>query len=439
MSEPFTPEQIPGGRRTFHRFMSFNVIAFSILTGNVISVFALKLDVSNTYIGLLQSFVHLSMVFILVGRLMMQTMSSVRVFAIGWFMRYVFASLLLVIPWLVDRTGNPALATAAILVATAGFHIFRGIGVAGQVPIVAGLAMGADRGQFLSVNSILANAIALAGGLGIALLLGADAPLSRFVATFAVAILCGFVSVIFVVRMPEPLSGPDQSFGAFVRDVRAVGSRPRVARLLVYVAGFGLGTSAIMAFLVVIAKRVFLMPDNFSVFLVAVGNLGAVVAGVINRRLVDDVGGKPLIVFYQSIALALSLSVALFLPLVSDGARLAMMVLFFAGAAVQGGTFVTTQTYFFGALPGETQRNLGMLYSLVTGAAGAIGAYLAGPLLDAVEARAGTVVAFQVLYGSIAVVAAAALLVAISLPPDGRERVRRGFKGMLRSLRRLFR
>ena len=106
MSTLYTEDQIADGRRTFHRFMSLNVIAFSVLTGNVISVFAIKLDVSNSYIGLLQSFVHLSMVFVLLGRLLMQYMSSVRVFAIGWTIRYVAASLLLVIPFVVSRSGG---------------------------------------------------------------------------------------------------------------------------------------------------------------------------------------------------------------------------------------------------------------------------------------------------------------------------------------------
>ena len=148
MTPLFTREEIESGRRTFHRFMGFNVLAFSILTGNVISVFALKLGVSNAYIGLLQSFMHLSMVFILAGRLLMQSMRSVTVFAFGWFARYFFAALLLVIPLVVGRPDGTAIATVIVLVAAAGFHIFRGIGVAGQVAIVAGTSKESGRFAF---------------------------------------------------------------------------------------------------------------------------------------------------------------------------------------------------------------------------------------------------------------------------------------------------
>ena len=419
--------------------MSFNVIAFSILTGNLISVFALKLNVSNTYIGLLQSFMHLSMVFILIGRILMQRMRSTSVFALGWFLRYVFASFLLIIPWVVRVSGRPALATIAILVATAGFHIFRGIGVAGQVPVVAGLSAGPDRGGFLSVNAILANAIALGGGVAIAITLGEDAPLSRFVVVFGLAIASGFVSVLFVRKLPEPRGAGDASFAAFLRDVTQVGANRRVVRLLLYLTAFGLGTSALMAFLVVLAKRVFELPDNFSILLVAIGNLGAILTGVMNRRLVDDVGAKPLIGLYQATTVVAALAVAVLLPLVSGSGSVLMMLLFFFGAAARSGVFTSTQAYFYGSLPADTHRNLGMLYSLVTGAAGAVGSYLAGPLLDLVADRQGNTVAFQVLYGLIAVIAVAGLIVAASLPPDGRERVRRGWRGIIRTVRRWFR
>lgn len=424
MSTLFTPLQITEGRRTFHRFMGFNVFAFSILTGNVISVFALKLDVSNTYIGLLQSFLHLSMAFLLVGRLLMQRMSSVAVFTFGWLTRYLFASLLLLIPLVAAGPDGTAISGAIILVAVGGFHIFRGVGVAGQIPIVAGLASGGDRGRFLAVNSILANTIALAGGLAIAALLGPDAPLGYFVACFGVAIAFGFLSVIQIRKLPEPRVDTVASMASFFADVGSVARDVALRRFLRYLAGFALSTSALVAFLVVLSKRVFLLPDNFTVLLVAIGNMGAVVSGLINRRLVDASGSKPLIVGFQALGMLAALGVALSTGAVA-GRHAIMVAAFFVAAGVQSGLFVSSQSYYYGLYPEQKHRNLGLLYSLVSGTAGAVGAYLGGLLLDLLALHVDLPSAFRLLFLAIALVALVALLMSLRLVPDRRPSRRR--------------
>ena len=429
MTPLFTREEVESGRRTFHRFMGFNVLAFSILTGNVISVFALKLGVSNSYIGLLQSFMHLSMVFIVVGRVLMQSMRSVTVFALGWFARYFFAALLLVIPFVVGRADGPAIATAIVLVAAGGFHIFRGIGVAGQVAIVAGLASGSDRGRFLSVNSILANTIALAGGLAIAALLGADAPVGRFTAAFGFAILCGFASVAQIRRLPEPNVTERADFASFLADVRSVVHDEPVKRFLLYLCAFAFGSSILIAFLVVLSKRVYGLPDNFTVLLVAIGNLGAIVAGVLNRRLVDTSGGRPLIVFYVALMLAVSLAMASATG-IARATGLVMAAGFFLAMAAQNGVLVSSQSYYFGLYGEQKHRNLGLLFSLVMGSFGAVGSYSGGVVLDALETGMDLSLAFRWLFVAIAAIGAVTLVLSLRLVPN-RARPRRRVREFL--------
>ena len=448
MTTLFTPEEVRAGRRRFHIFMSFNVLAFSILTGNVISVFALKLGVNNAYIGLLQSFVHMAMAFLLAGRLLMQVFSSVRVFAVGWLLRYLFASLLLVIPFVLGRPDSARIAGTLVLIAMGGFHIFRGVGLAGQAPIVGGLASGSDRGHFLSVNSVLANAIALAGGVLIALLLGRDAPLSLFVLFFAFAILFGYLSVVQVWKLPEPRRATDATFGGFLGDVRSALADRRLRRFLVYLCFFALATSVLTAFLVVVSKRVFGLPDNFTVFLVAIGNLGAVVAGLVNRRLIDRLGPKPLIVFYQVAALAVAVFVAISVTRVpaasapagaADAAAVVVtLIAFFVASAAQSGLYVSGLAYYYSLYPEQKHANLALLYSLVNGLVGAVAAYSGGVILDALQQTLALSAAFRVLFLSIAAVTFVALVLAWSLPLEGQRqsRIRRRIRAFLISARR---
>ena len=437
MSTLFTPEEIVAGRRRFHIFMSFNVLAFSILTGNVISVFALELGVNNTYIGLLQSFMHLSMVFLIVGRVMMQRVSYVRVFAVGWLIRYVFASLLLLIPLVLGRDDVARIAGVIILVAMGGFHVFRGIGVAGQVPIVGGLASGSDRGRFLSVNSVLANGIALIGGLVIALLLGRDAPLQRFIYFFGFAILSGYVSVFQVWKLPEPRRSAESTFGSFLSDIRSVASDVRLRRFLTYLVFVALSMSVSAAFLVVISKRVFGLPDNFTVLLVAIGNFGAVVSGLLNRRLIDRLGPKPLVVFYQLTALAVTLFIVAAVTRVTGSGLAIMVVAFFFSAAAQSGLFVAGQAYYFSLYAEQKHANLGLLYSLVNGVVGTVASYSGGVLLDAFEARFALPDAIRRLFLILAAVTTVALVLAWSLPLEGQRqsRLRRRLRALLIALR----
>lgn len=435
MSSVFTNEQIQDGRRTFHRFMSFNVIAFSILTGNVISVFALTLDVSNSYIGLLQSFTHLSMAFVLVGRILMQRVTAVQLFAGGWFLRYVFAALLLVIPLVVSLPNGRAVAAAILLAASGGFHIFRGIGVAGQVPIVASLASGADRGRFLSINSILANSIALAGGLTIAALLGPEAPMWRYMACFAVAIACGFASVTQVRRLPEPAVHAAARPDAFFEDVRGAVRDARLRRFLAYLAVYALTAGALIAFLVVLAKRIFQLPDNYTVLLVAIGNLGAVASGLVNRRLVDEAGAKPLLIVFQITITAVALVIAVVMRGAAPFAHLFMALAFFLALAGHSGILVSGQAYYYGLYPEEKHRNLGLLFNLVVGGMGALGSYFAGLLLDGLTVRFSADVAFRGLFIAIAAMSLVAGLLAVRLASDQR-RPRRSLSRLLQTVLR---
>ena len=275
----------------------------------------------------------------------------------------------------------------------------------------------------------------------IALLLGRDAPLSRFVLFFAFAILFGYLSVIQVWRLPEPRRAADATFGGFLVDVRSALADRRLRRFLVYLCFFALTTSVLTAFLVVLSKRVFGLPDNFTVFLVAIGNLGAVGAGLVNRRLIDRLGPKPMIVFYQVAALAVAVFVAVSVTRVrgeGTAAVVVTLVAFFVASAAQSGLYVSGLSYYYSLYPEHKHANLALLYSLVNGLVGTVAAYSGGVVLDALEQRLAIPASFRVLFLSIAAVTFVALVLATALPLEGQRqsRIRRRFRAFLVSARR---
>jgi hypothetical protein len=141
------------GRALIKRFYALNGISIVFLMENILILYAIANGVSDPLIAVLSSFVHLTMPFMIVGKHLVSKIGGARTWALGWFLRYVFASFLIAAPMVAPYVPQ-AVVSAIILVAAFGFALFRSMGVVATSPLEGEVTTPENRGAFLAGNHL---------------------------------------------------------------------------------------------------------------------------------------------------------------------------------------------------------------------------------------------------------------------------------------------
>ena len=434
---PITPGRLRRLRETWYLFTTLNAFSFSLLSGSVVTLFALRLGASGTAVGALNAFGFLTFLFMPLGRALLARIRIMDAFGWGWILRYLFMLPVLAAPILADR-GRADAALFLVLAATAGFNVFRGIGLIGNNPVLALLGGDRDRGAFLSNVQIINSLVSMATYLAVALVLGRDASLVRYVLFLGAGIASGLIGSLLLFRVPEPEEyRPPRtaSWSAAIRE--AAGSKPTRDFFLVFaVISFAAGT--VRAFLVVYPRAVYGSADGEVMILTLVANLGAVAMGMLTRNLVDRVGAKPLYGIFTAVS-ALSLLPVLVSPGFASPAAVFLFlsaINFTAGFGLAGQENAA-QTYYFALVPPHRTLDLAIIYYLVYGLAGALGSAVGGLSLDGLAAvGVSPASAYRILFSGLFVLLVAALARTPSLVRLGASSFRESL-GILFSLRDL--
>ena len=116
------------GKRNYQIFQPLNVLSFAMLSGSVLTLYALRLGVSNVFIGLISSIVYLAFLFMIVGRFTIRVVGTKRQFGFSWLLRNIVMVPIVFAP-LAKSAGRHGLMIVLILLPFFGFNLFKGVGV----------------------------------------------------------------------------------------------------------------------------------------------------------------------------------------------------------------------------------------------------------------------------------------------------------------------
>jgi predicted MFS family arabinose efflux permease len=372
-------------QRTLVIFSVFNAFSFTLLTGNLISLYLLRLGAANTLIGVVASFAFVSFFFMVAGKRLVPRVGVIRLFAWAWLIRYIAILPILAAPLFVGQP-REALTFLLVTVGTFGFQAARGVGIIANAPMFSGYAGTADRGRLISQFQITASIISIITGSAVAFLLGPEASLTRYVLFLATGIAAGLIATGLIFSLPELESERESARTPLIPAVREAMKQPRfslfVRSFLLVAIASGVGRS----FLIVFAKQGYALTDRAAFLLVAAGSLGNALAGYLGSVLLDRVGAKPIILF-SVIVYALSLIPAIVLPpLAGTPLYVLLSIVFFLAFLGFSGAENANQAYFFGITRKDSRLNLGILYYVTLGIGGTIGSLIGGVFLDALAA-----------------------------------------------------
>jgi len=437
MAESLSPARQKQARNSFFAFNILNSFSFVLLSGSFITLYALKLGASASFVGLLNALGYVTFFFLPVGKGLVKRKAIISIFGGAWLLRSVSMLPVLAAPFLA-AAGHQGAAFGCIIAGVATFNVFRGIGLIGNNPVLAFLSEGRDKGAYLITIQIISSLTGMATSLLAALLLGRSAGMGYYVFLIGIGVLVGVIGALFLFKLPEPLSyRPTESGGLVFTARQAFREAPYRSFITVFILlSFAVGMAR--AFLPVYAKEVYGQSDDFVMAFSLLASLGSVAVGLLMRLLVDRLGAKPLLVIFTAVS-ALSLVPAVISPsFASPAAAIVFLgLLHMFNAFGMSGEENAGQTYHFALVPRERTLDLAVVYFVAYGLGGSLGSAAGGFLLDFLGPIAGSSAgAFRIFFGILFSLFVVALFMAARLVRLGSVSVRESL-GVMLSIRDL--
>ena len=390
-------------QRTFLLFALFNVISFQFLSGNIITLYALRLGAGSFLVGLLYSFIPLAQVLPAFGQLIVRRLGSVRTMGIFWLLRYVLTAPILAAPLFATQQ-PPRGAILLIVISVLGFNLARGIGISGHNPVIGGITGERDRGAFISRFQMLIHVTSIFTGLVIALLLDYESPLFMYTVVLGVGVVAGLAASYVLFRLPEPPESKEASHQGLLVDLREALQRPGFRHFMLTLLASYLVLFLVQPFLIVFARQVYGQGDDTIMLFTVVGSLGAVLMALVSGFMVDRLGAKPLM-FLFGVVLTLVVVLMVVAPPLSAPAAIWIFagVMFFFYTLGFSGISNSATVYFFSSITAAERVSLGAAYFVATGISGFVGSILGGLLLDLLQRSLAPGQAFQAYFALVLV------------------------------------
>jgi MFS family permease len=433
MTVALSPYRLGKARELYNMFNVFNALSWTFLVGNIITIFAMRLRASSTYIGTINALVYVAFFFLPLGKVLAERFKIITIFSVAWIGRSVCMIPVVIAP-IAAAMGHRELALALAVLGVALFHIIRGIGMIGNNPVLSALSAGPDRGSYMTQIQIINSAVGMFAGFIIAVMLGRAPPLYLYSVIMAVGIGCGIFSGILMRKIPEPPrteGGEKIKFTGIFRKALAQPSLRQFVFILLLVA---LISGVSRAFIIVYSREVFDQNDGMVSLYSVFGGLGNLMIGLLIKFIVDRIGAKPIFIMCVIIGLVSMLPIVFFPAGAISNLTTAILFLSFLFFIMNFGFLGAegiAQTYFLALVPQELMLDMGILYFFIFGISGAGGSLLAGLLLDILAGFGiATFITFKILYIILIGLTVFALILQRKLTPLGAL----PFKGALKIL-----
>jgi HEAT repeat protein len=422
MAMPLSPYRLGKAREVYNLFNVFNSLSWNLLVGSIVTLLAMRLGASSTYIGILSALLYMSFFFLPLGKALARRFKIVSIFSFAWIARALGMAPVVAAP-LAVRLGHQDLALGLLVLGVAIFHMVRGIGMIGNNPVLNSLSSGPDRGSYMTQVQIINSASGMFSGFAVALALGREPPLFLYSVIMTAGIVCGITSGLMIAKVPEPAGEEKADKISFTGIFREALSQPAIKLFVIILLIVALVSGVSRTFLIVYAREVFSQNDGMVSLYSVFGGLGNLMAGLLIKFLVDRIGAKPIFMVCVMLGLVTMLPIVFFPAPALENITTAILFLSFLFFMLNFGFLGSegiAQTYFMGLIPAEKMLDMGIVYFFIFGVAGAGGSFLAGLLLDMLTGLGlSPFIAFKILFSLIIALTVIAIVLQRKLTPLG--------------------
>jgi hypothetical protein len=375
------------GRRLIWRFYSLNGVSVALLMENVLILYALRNHVSEPLVAVLSSFVHLTMPFMIMGKLTASKIGLTRTWALGWFLRYVSASFMILAPFIAPYVPQSAV-SMLILASAFGFGLFRSMGVVANSPMEGEVTSPENRGNFVSGNHLRVNLSQVLTMLLVITVIRFADELWVYQILIGTACLTGVYASSVLARVPESEVPRTSARIPFTTAFKTLWNVNRSRKLLFAWSAALVAYMMVIPFMMIGVKSGYGISDSYALTFSLILLTGGIVSSVVNGMIADQVGPRPIMLlnacFIFIPALIWAAAPTQFMPvLVGIG--------FFIAGYAKFGLIMGLSHYFLSIVSGTDRVGSTLFLRVVSGAAaGLAGTVVGGGLLSWFEMQGMT-------------------------------------------------
>ena len=413
--------QMKKAQANYTRFAVFNVLSYSFMAGNVVLLYAMRLGAGTRLVGILTAFNSITFVFSLLGRMIVPRLGYVKTMGYFWLFRYLvmIPVLLTLIPSFRD---NSFYSLLVICIGVFGFNFLKGIALTSTNPIVGYITRNETRAAFLANNNMINFAGQIVTGVTIALLLGGKAPLYKYPLFILAGIVAGLFAALSILRLPEQ-ERPAQTELSLIKSIRDTFKREGFPRFIALVIMSTIVTGMGGGFLILYCKKVYFQSDGVIIFFTVAGAFGSLVMTRFARFITDRVGAKPMYFTFHILQI-ISFIPILISPVLPPSPMLFtfLCLLFFFNQMMLWGLGYSADIYFFSITREEDRLDQSVVYNIIRGLSGMLGALGGGFLLSSLEGLFpdSPSQAFRIYYALPILILAVNMLLINKLPDRGK-------------------
>jgi hypothetical protein len=193
--------ELSSAPRRFLLFTVFNVVSWHSLVGPSMVLFARKIDMPASWVGVLLACMPLSMILVMGTVPLVMRFGPKRLMVSTWFFRNIVTAAVFLLPWAIQAGGQQS-GWYLLMATTLSFCIVRALGVGAWFPWLHEFVPEEQRGAYFSAETALAQIVMVGVNLFHALLLQGDPSMNRFFVIYGVGIAAGVISVALMARVP---------------------------------------------------------------------------------------------------------------------------------------------------------------------------------------------------------------------------------------------
>ncbi len=362
------------GKQYLRRFITLNGISIAFLMNDILILYGIRNGLSDPQLALLASFMHLTMPFLIVGKLLIPRRGLSRTWGEAWFMRYLSGSLLIAAPFVAGRLPQPFV-TATVLVGAFGFAMFRSIGIVANSPLTGEITSYEERGRYISGNWTRSQSAYFISVTLVIVLMRFFDEVWLYQLLIGIGCLVGFYASRQLIKIPES-SAPTDSAKTPIRSILGEIRRSPILRRLL--GGWAAGLSAfvlVIPFSIVTIKNGYGISDYHALFFSLIILAGGIASSLINGKIADTVGPRPLLILYIG-GFLISASYWAFAP--DRFSNLTVAPIFFLQGFCKAGIILSTSHYFLQAVKPEQRVGISLFARMVSGTLAGIAGALGG-------------------------------------------------------------
>ena len=360
--------------------MIFNSASFNLLASNIVITYLLRFGAKEDVGGLIAGFSFISVIFVIFGKFSIGRIGLVKTYGIFWSLRYLAVLPMAFSPFLYSQgyIGKNSVILLC-LISLFAFHVFRGVALSTQSPLLNEASEGPDKGSFLSSVQIAVQMSILITVLAAAFTLRFYSSLNTYFLLYLLGLFFGFIACFIILSIKEPETNSNNLKVTFKETFLRIFKNKNIKNYFVFLGIIVFMLNFIKPYLLFYTKRIYNIEDGTLLFLAIITNLGAVSMGMLVKLFIDKIGEKPTIMIGYLFFFVSTTIIALLNKMENPFLYLGVIgVLFFFQGCSDFAINVGLQKYLYFIMDPKDNVNMFVFSNVLKGILGGLSSILGG-------------------------------------------------------------